>query len=92
MTENTDAIVRNRRKVLTGVVTKRSGDKTIKVEYAYQTPHPRYLKEIRRKTVVHVHDEKNACGVGDKVRIMETRPLSKLKRFRIISVLEKAPQ
>ena len=67
-------IVRNRRKSLTGVVTSRSGDKTVKVTYAYKTPHPLYVKEINRKTVVHVHDEANDVNVGDKVEIMETRP------------------
>lgn len=82
---------RNQRKTLIGVVTSRSGDKTVKVTFAYKIPHPIYRKEINRKTVVHAHDEKNECGVGDKVVISETRPLSKLKRFRIISVLEKAP-
>lgn len=82
---------RNRRKTLTGVVTSRSGDKTVKVTYAYKIPHPLYGKEINRKTVVHVHDERNECAVGDKVIIMETRPLSKLKRFRIVEITAKAP-
>ncbi|MEC7281029.1 MAG: 30S ribosomal protein S17, partial [Verrucomicrobiota bacterium] len=49
-------------------------------------------KEIKRKTVVHAHDEKNECGLGDKVEIMETRPLSKLKRWRVTKVLEIAPK
>ena len=48
-------------------------------------------KEIKKKTVVHAHDESNECGVGDRVVIMETRPLSKLKRFRVVEVLQKAP-
>lgn len=82
---------RNKRKQLIGVVTSRSGDKSIKVVYFYKTPHPLYGKEIKRKTVVHAHDEKNECAVGDKVEIMETRPLSKLKRWRVTSVVEKAP-
>ena len=67
---------RNSRKSLIGEVTSRSGDKTIKVTYFYKIPHPLYRKEIKRKTVVHAHDEKNECGLGDKVEIMETRPLS----------------
>lgn len=83
---------RNSRKVLTGTVTSRSGDKTIKVTYFYKIPHPLYKKEIRRKTVVHAHDEKNECGLGDRVEIMETRPLSKLKRWRVTRVLEVAPK
>lgn len=82
---------RNRRKDLIGVVSSRSGDKTVKVTYFYKLPHPLYKKEIRRRTVVHVHDEKNECKVGDKVEIMETRPLSKLKRWRVVRVVEAAP-
>jgi len=83
---------RNSRKVLTGTVTSRSGDKTVKVTYFYKIPHPLYKKEIRRKTVVHAHDEQNECGMGDRVEIMETRPLSKLKRWRVTRVLEVAPK
>ena len=81
---------RNSRKDLTGFVTSRSGDKSIKVTVPYKIPHPRYQKTINRKTVVHVHDEKNETKVGDKVEIMETRPLSRLKRWRIVKVLEAA--
>ncbi len=83
---------RNKRKDIIGIVTSRSGDKTIKVTYFYKIPHPLLKKEIKRKTVVHVHDEGNECQVGDKVEIMETRPLSKTKRFRVVKVLEKAPE
>lgn len=82
---------RSSRKILQGVVTSRSGDKTIKVVYFYKKPHPLYHKEIKRKTVVHVHDENNVCEIGDRVEIMETRPLSKMKRWRLVQVLEKAP-
>jgi len=82
---------RNSRKSLIGEVTSRSGDKTIKVTYFYKIPHPLYRKEIKRKTVVHAHDEKNECAEGDKVEIMEARPLSKLKRWRVVRILEKAP-
>ena len=88
MTLETD---RNIRKELIGVVRSKTGDKSVKVVYEYKTPHPLYKKEIRRKTTVHVHDEQNDSNVGDKVRIMATRPLSKLKRWRITEVLEKAP-
>ncbi len=83
---------RNSRKSLVGTVTSRSGDKTIKVTYFYKTPHPLYRKEIKRKTVVHAHDETNDCGLGDKVEIMETRPISKLKRWRVTQVVERAPK
>lgn len=82
---------RSSRKVLQGVVTSRSGAKTVKVVYFYKKPHPLYRKEIKRKTVVHVHDESDVCEVGDRVEIMETRPLSKMKRWRLVQVLEKAP-
>lgn len=81
---------RNSRKDLTGFVTSRSGDKSIKVTVPYKIPHPRYQKTINRKTVVHVHDEKNETKVGDKVEIMETRPLSRLKRWRVVKVIEAA--
>ncbi|MEM1222068.1 MAG: 30S ribosomal protein S17 [Verrucomicrobiota bacterium] len=83
---------RNSRKSLIGTVTSCSGDKTIKVTYFYKIPHPLYKKEIKRKTVVHAHDEKNECGLGDKIEIVETRPLSKLKRWRVTRVLEVAPR
>ncbi len=81
---------RKQRKTLVGTVTSRSGDKSVKVTYDYKVRHPLYLKETRKKTVVHAHDENNVCGVGDRVVIMETRPLSKLKRFRVVEVLQKA--
>jgi small subunit ribosomal protein S17 len=82
---------RNSRKDLVGTVTSRSGDKSIKVTYFYKMPHPLYRKEVRRRTVVHAHDENNECNIGDKVEIMETRPLSKLKRWRVVRVVETAP-
>lgn len=78
---------RNSRQTLIGVVTSRSGDKSVKVTIPYKIPHPRYKKVINRKSVVHVHDEKNETHVGDKVEIMETRPLSRLKRFRILRIV-----
>jgi small subunit ribosomal protein S17 len=82
---------RKQRKSITGTVTSRSGEKSIKVTYDYKVRHPLYKKEIKQKTVVHAHDEQNECSIGDRVSIMETRPLSKLKRFRVVKVLEKAP-
>ncbi|MBO5781391.1 30S ribosomal protein S17 [Intestinicryptomonas porci] len=84
-------VQRKFRKSIVGVVTSRSGDKSIKVTYFYKVPHPLYHKEIRRKTVIHVHDEKNECALGDKVEVAETRPLSKMKRFRVVRIIEKAP-
>jgi len=87
-----EASNRNNRKTLVGFVTSRSGDKSIKVTVAYKIPHPRYVKVINRKTVVHVHDEKNETHVGDQVEIMETRPMSRLKRWRIVSVIKAATE
>ena len=87
----TEANTRNNRKELIGVVRSKTGDKSVKVVYEYKIPHPLYKKEIRRKTTVHVHDDKNDSNVGDKVKIMAMRPISKLKRWRITEVLEKAP-
>ena len=81
---------RNKRKTIIGFVTSRSGAKSIKVTIPYKTPHPLYHKVINRKTVVHVHDEKNETKVGDKVEIMETRPISRLKRWRVVSIVHSA--
>ena len=74
----TEANTRNNRKELIGVVRSKTGDKSVKVVYEYKIPHPLYKKEIRRKTTVHVHDDKNDSNVGDKVKIMAMRPLSTL--------------
>ena len=83
---------RNHRKELVSMVTGDTGDKSVKVTVDYKIPHPLYGKEIKRKTTVHVHDENNACNIGDQVRIMATRPMSKLKRWRIVDLLHKAPR
>jgi small subunit ribosomal protein S17 len=83
---------RSKRKVLKGTVTSRMGDKSVKVTVPFKARHPRYLKVINRKSVLHVHDEANATKPGDHVEVTETRPLSKLKRFRITRVLERAPE
>src|SRR6478735_778416 len=81
---------RSARKTQIGFVTSRSGDKSVKVTIAYKTPHPLYQKVVNRQTILHVHDEKNETKVGDKVEVMETRPISRLKRWRVVSVLHKA--
>src|SRR3954470_5694137 len=81
---------RTQRKTQIGFVSSRSGDKSIKVTLDYKTPHPLYQKVVKRQTVLHVHDEKNETKVRDKVEVMETRPISRLKRWRIVSVLQKA--
>jgi small subunit ribosomal protein S17 len=81
---------RTKRKTQIGFVSSRSGDKSIKVTIAYKTPHPLYQKVVNRQTILHVHDEKNETKVGDKVEVMETRPISRLKRWRVVSILQKA--
>jgi small subunit ribosomal protein S17 len=81
---------RTTRKTQIGFVSSRSGDKSIKVTIAYKTPHPLYHKVVNRQTVLHVHDEKNETKVGDKVEVMETRPISRLKRWRVVSIIQKA--
>ena len=81
---------RSTRKTQVGFVASRSGDKSIKVTVAYKTPHPLYHKVVNRQTVLHVHDEANETRVGDKVEVMETRPLSRLKRWRVVAVIQKA--
>lgn len=82
---------RNKRKNLTGTVTTRMGDKSVKVTVPYRIPHPLYGKIISRKTVLHAHDEKNESKPGDLVEIMETRPLSRLKRWRVVRVIDVSP-
>jgi small subunit ribosomal protein S17 len=84
------APTRNKRKTFVGFVTSRMGEKSIKVTVPYRTPHAKYQKVINRQTVVHVHDEKNEAKVGDKVEVMETRPLSRLKRWRLVRIVEAA--
>ena len=82
--------VRNSRKVRQGVVVSAANDKTIVVEIKERKPHPVYKKMMTTTKKFHAHDENNEAGVGDTVQIMETRPLSKLKRWRLTKVVEKA--
>ena len=81
---------RNLRKTRTGVVRGNKMDKTITVAVERRVKHPIYGKFVKKTTRFHAHDEKNECAVGDIVKIMETRPLSKLKRWRLVEVVEKA--
>ena len=81
---------RNTRKVRQGVVVSAAGDKTIVVQIKERKPHPVYGKMMTSTKKFHAHDEENAAGVGDTVMIMETRPLSKLKRWRLLKIVEKA--
>src|SRR6478672_11139045 len=87
-----EASPRTRRKTEIGVVTGDKMDKTRRVEIQRLVPHPKYGKFLRRRTVCHAHDERNESHVGDIVEIMETRPLSKLKRWRIIQIVRKGAQ
>lgn len=82
--------VRNSRKVRQGIVASAAGDKTIVVKVIERKPHPIYKKMIVSTKKFHAHDENNEAGVGDVVRIMETRPLSKMKRWRLETIIEKA--
>ena len=81
---------RTRRKVRVGVVTSDSRDKTVTVEVGKSAMHPRYDKVVRSVSKFHAHDEENDAHVGDTVRIMETRPISKQKRWRVVEVVERA--
>lgn len=83
-------VVRKFRKSRIGVVTSDKMDKTITVAVERKVKHPLYGKFLKKTTKFHAHDETNQCGIGDTVRIMETRPLSKSKRWRLVEVLEKA--
>ena len=78
------------RKTRTGKVTSDKMDKTIVVAVENRVQHPLYKKIIKRTYKLKAHDENNECGIGDKVRVMETRPLSKEKRWRLVEVIEKA--
>ena len=80
----------NPRKVREGTVVSNSMDKTAVIAVVDRVRHPRYNKTVQRTSKLYVHDETNDLNVGDKVRVQETRPLSKLKRWRIVDVLERA--
>ena len=84
------AVVRRLRKLREGIVVSAKMDKTIVVAQKRRVPHPLYKRYITLTKKYYAHDEKNECAAGDVVRIMETRPMSKLKRWRLASVLEKA--
>jgi small subunit ribosomal protein S17 len=95
MTDNTAtndaaAPVRNRRKIREGIVVGDKMDKTVVVVVEDRVKHPLYGKVLRRTSRLKAHDENNSCGVGDRVSIMETRPLSATKRWRVVEILERA--
>jgi small subunit ribosomal protein S17 len=85
-----EAVERKLRKQKTGVVVSTKMDKTVSVKVERRLMHPLYGKFVKRSKKFFAHDEENTCKMGDLVRIMETRPLSKMKRWRLVEVLERA--
>ena len=81
---------RTLRKTRVGIVVSSKMDKTVVIAIEDNVKHPVYGKIIKHTLKVHAHDEDNTCGIGDKVKIMETRPLSKTKRWRVVEIIEKA--
>lgn len=82
-------VERNLRKTKLGVVSSNKMDKTIIVTVERKVKHPLYGKFVKKSTRFHAHDEKNECSIGDTVKIMESRPMSKTKRWRLVEVIEK---
>jgi small subunit ribosomal protein S17 len=85
-----ETVDRKRRKVREGLVVSDKMDKTVVVAVEDRVKHPLYGKVLRRTNKLNAHDEQNACGIGDRVVLMETRPLSATKRWRVVEILEKA--
>jgi len=90
MSENPAAATRNTRKVREGLVVSDKLDKTVVVEVEDRVKHALYVKVMRRTSRLKAHDENNDCGIGDRVQLMETRPLSATKRWRVVEILERA--
>jgi small subunit ribosomal protein S17 len=90
MSENPAAATRNARKVREGLVVSDKMDKTVVVEVEDRVKHALYGKVMRRTSRLKAHDENNDCGIGDRVQLMETRPLSATKRWRVVSIVERA--
>ena len=90
MSENAAAAPRTQRKTREGLVVSDKMDKTVIVEVEDRVKHALYGKVLRRTRKLQAHDEQNACGIGDRVLMMETRPLSATKRWRVVEILEKA--
>ena len=85
----TTGVVRKLRKTRVGVVSSNKMDKTIVIKVERKVKHPLYGKFLKKTTSFHAHDESNECSIGDTVRIMETRPMSKTKRWRLVEIVEK---
>ena len=88
--KETKVVERNLRKVMIGTVTSDKMDKTIVVSVQTNVKHPMYNKIVKRTYKLKAHDEENQCKIGDKVKVMETKPLSKDKRWRLVEIMEKA--
>ena len=86
----TEQVKETSKRTLVGEVVSDKMDKSVTVLIKRQMKHPLYGKVLRRNTKLKAHDENNACGIGDRVQIMETRPLSATKRWRVVEILEKA--
>lgn len=89
-TETAEAVERNRRKVREGVVTSTKMDRTAVVSVIERVRHPRYFKTVQRTKKLYVHDPAGDTRPGDRVRVMETRPISKTKRWRLVEIIERA--
>jgi len=87
---NTTANERTTRKVREGIVSSNKMDRTVVIEVVERVRHPKYNKFVMRTKKLYAHDEANDANVGDRVRVVETRPLSKMKRWRVIEILERA--
>ena len=92
MADDTAKDSRKAIRTTTGIVTSAKAAKTLKVEVAFQTKHPKYGKYLKRRTVLHVHDERGQAGEGDRVEVAECRPMSKTKHHRLVRIVEKAPE
>ncbi len=90
MSDSTAAATRNARKVREGLVVSDKMDKTVVVEVEDRVKHALYGKVMRRTSRLKAHDENNECGIGDRVQLMETRPLSATKRWRVVQIVERA--
>src|SRR5260221_7590332 len=90
--EQSQTLERSHLRTILGVVASDKGHKTIKVVVNYQTRHPKYGKFLKRRTVLHAHDETNQAREGDTVEIAECRPLSKTKHHRLLRIVQKAPE
>lgn len=92
MAEQETKTTRSQLRTVVGVVASDKGEKTIKVVVNYQTRHPKYGKFLKRRTVLHAHDEMNDAKEGDTVEIAECRPLSRTKHHRLVRIVERAPE